>query len=381
MEQKNEITVKLKLSAKHIFAAVVLSLIIWRPALLESAQSMTMTSYYPAPYGGYNQLLTTGNTYLADNNARVYVSRNGGRFCVGTSANGAGYCPASSGNGVKTNTYFYGATYLGMALDGTNVSTSTASGDTATYGRTYLAHNDGRVYVGSSIPTPSTGNVMGLFSRVPMGTNTWFYVGSGGNSKQYNTPLERNSSSGNNERMGILVDASVAASAGGIGVVRGAATAIMTTGTNQARIGGAQNTSLNIVAGNNSAMTMTVDAPPIITVNGLTKFQNDIYLGTIDSNGYQSGTLRKIKGLCYQKIYGRTRDSACDSGYAAVGFLPNDGLTGMVANGRNYVGSIGTAGTVWQGSGNVTIESKGYSNPHVLAGGWLTCCAMYIPVK
>jgi len=43
---------------------VTLLFIAWRPTMLQS-ESLTLTTYYPAPYAGYNQLLTTGNTYLA----------------------------------------------------------------------------------------------------------------------------------------------------------------------------------------------------------------------------------------------------------------------------------------------------------------------------
>lgn len=46
----------------------------WRPGFLR-AETLTMTTYYPAPYGGYASLLTTGKTLLA---------RDGGYVGIGT---------------------------------------------------------------------------------------------------------------------------------------------------------------------------------------------------------------------------------------------------------------------------------------------------------
>ena len=40
------------------------------------AEEMTMTTYYPAPYGGYNSILTTGNTFLARDGGNVGIGTN-----------------------------------------------------------------------------------------------------------------------------------------------------------------------------------------------------------------------------------------------------------------------------------------------------------------
>jgi hypothetical protein len=37
------------------------------------AEEITLTTYYPAPYGAYNELTTTGNTYLATTSGNVGV--------------------------------------------------------------------------------------------------------------------------------------------------------------------------------------------------------------------------------------------------------------------------------------------------------------------
>lgn len=45
----------------------VFLLISWRPAFLQS-ETLSLTTYYPAPYGGYDKLLVSGNAYLAKSN-------------------------------------------------------------------------------------------------------------------------------------------------------------------------------------------------------------------------------------------------------------------------------------------------------------------------
>lgn len=45
-----------------------------RPAL---AEELTLTTYYPAPYGGYAKLLTTGSTFLARDAGNVAIGKTG----------------------------------------------------------------------------------------------------------------------------------------------------------------------------------------------------------------------------------------------------------------------------------------------------------------
>ena len=62
------------LSKKHLALIIGFLLLSWRPGIL-SSESLVMTSYYPAPYGGYNELFTTGSTYLARNSGNVYFGK------------------------------------------------------------------------------------------------------------------------------------------------------------------------------------------------------------------------------------------------------------------------------------------------------------------
>ena len=54
----------LRIPNKINLILITLLFMAWRPTVLQS-ETLTLTTYYPAPYAGYNQLLTTGNTYLA----------------------------------------------------------------------------------------------------------------------------------------------------------------------------------------------------------------------------------------------------------------------------------------------------------------------------
>ena len=47
-------------------------LFLWRPGFLGS-ETLTITSYYPAPYGGYARILTTGDTLLARDTGKVGI--------------------------------------------------------------------------------------------------------------------------------------------------------------------------------------------------------------------------------------------------------------------------------------------------------------------
>ncbi|MBO4556435.1 MAG: hypothetical protein J5706_06705 [Elusimicrobiales bacterium] len=57
-------TLETSISSKISLLIAALLFLSWRPALLQS-ETLTMSTYYPAPYAGYDKLLTTGNTYLA----------------------------------------------------------------------------------------------------------------------------------------------------------------------------------------------------------------------------------------------------------------------------------------------------------------------------
>lgn len=87
-----------------IIAVLFLS---WNPALL-SSEVIRLTSYYPAPYGGYDRLMTTGNTYLAKEGSfvnwgptsgtKLSTSEGGGIELVGTSGASSPFIAFRSSN-------------------------------------------------------------------------------------------------------------------------------------------------------------------------------------------------------------------------------------------------------------------------------------------
>lgn len=399
MKNTEEMIVKIRISARYILAAIALALIVWRPAVIESA-SMTMTSYYPAPYGGYNQLLATGQAYLGDSSSfssvvenasassvAVYMARNGGKICVGSSNSGVGKCPGT-GTGARGDLHVYGNSYFGYPKEGHDsaVYTSTFTGIVRMAGEVHLSRFKGKVMVGSGFSgDPYTDTYYGMVSNIPIGTNKWIYVGQGGGSNTYTNPIQKGSS--DNSNYGILVNAGGTGDSyipnGGIGVMYGNYSVGMSVSSNEATIGGKNNTHLNLTAGGYTGIRIaSTGDTPTLTVYGPTYFNAATYFqNTITLNNAVAGTVNaQVKGLCYQKVYGMDDNTYCASGYTLIGFVPNDGLGGRDNNanarGMFYVGSV-NAVTPGVSDGKADV---GYSNPHVVAGGWLTCCAIDLPV-
>ncbi|HNW43405.1 MAG TPA: hypothetical protein PKI19_02805 [Elusimicrobiales bacterium] len=69
-------TLQLKLSLKSLFFVLALAVLYFAPRPA-GAETLTLTTYYPAPYGGYVSLLTTGPTFLARDADYVTVGKTG----------------------------------------------------------------------------------------------------------------------------------------------------------------------------------------------------------------------------------------------------------------------------------------------------------------
>lgn len=72
MEDERIITLQLKVTRKHVLAMLAAFFLCWHPKPLGS-ETLTLTTYYPAPYGGYANLLTTGQTLMARDTGNVGI--------------------------------------------------------------------------------------------------------------------------------------------------------------------------------------------------------------------------------------------------------------------------------------------------------------------
>ncbi len=83
MENENILTLRLRLTRRKALFILTAFFLAWHPGFLGS-ETLTLTTYYPAPYGGYAALLTTGQTLLArDGGVANYIN-------VGAGYNGTG---------------------------------------------------------------------------------------------------------------------------------------------------------------------------------------------------------------------------------------------------------------------------------------------------
>ncbi|MDE2293559.1 MAG: hypothetical protein KGL53_15870 [Elusimicrobia bacterium] len=66
------LTIRIRIGRRELLAGLALALVSLRPAPL-ATENLTLTTYYPSPYGVYQELRSTGNAYLAYQTGRVGV--------------------------------------------------------------------------------------------------------------------------------------------------------------------------------------------------------------------------------------------------------------------------------------------------------------------
>ena len=74
--------ISLRLSTRTIKPLLTALLFLALPRTITSTQDVRLSSYYPSPNGLYNQMLTTGNTYLAAVSGSGYLAEIGGTASV-----------------------------------------------------------------------------------------------------------------------------------------------------------------------------------------------------------------------------------------------------------------------------------------------------------
>jgi hypothetical protein len=72
METTDELNIRVSFSRKSVLLPLILFFICWHPGFIGS-ETLVLTTYYPAPYGGYVSILTTGQTLLARDTGNVGI--------------------------------------------------------------------------------------------------------------------------------------------------------------------------------------------------------------------------------------------------------------------------------------------------------------------
>lgn len=138
METTNELNIRLSVNRNTMFLLLVGFFLCWHPGYIGS-ESLTLTTYYPAPYGGYVALLTTGTGGI-----NTVLARDGGRVGIGT-ANPIDQLHVRS----DTNQLF---------LDSKNGSWSQVDFGSGATSRAYVGYNNGSNYM--TLGTTNGGQVI-----------------------------------------------------------------------------------------------------------------------------------------------------------------------------------------------------------------------------
>lgn len=86
--QGRTVTIRLVLGRRELVVALVAALVLAHPAGLATEQ-LTMTTYYPSPYGVYQRLRSTQEANLASASGNVFLAAGGGNVGVGTVSPGS----------------------------------------------------------------------------------------------------------------------------------------------------------------------------------------------------------------------------------------------------------------------------------------------------
>ncbi len=132
METTREIKVSFVFSRRAALLALAAFFLAWHPAFLGS-ETLNLTTYYPAPYGGYVSILTTGQTLLARDGGNVgiglgagvtpqYRTDMAGNLLVRATSNSPATAdPATAGSTLIYNTPGEGATMRMIGANGTRL--------------------------------------------------------------------------------------------------------------------------------------------------------------------------------------------------------------------------------------------------------------------
>jgi hypothetical protein len=110
MKNERILTIQFQLTKSKILVILTALFVCFHPKLLGSEQ-LTLTTYYPSPYGGYAKLLTTNQTVLA---------RDGGAVGVGYATTGTSKLAVNGNVGIGTTSPTEALDVNGRVKWGTN---------------------------------------------------------------------------------------------------------------------------------------------------------------------------------------------------------------------------------------------------------------------
>lgn len=131
--EATELNIRISFGRKHALALLSAFFLCWHPGFIGS-ETLQLTTFYPAPYGGYVSLLTTGGTNAVP--ANTILARDAGRLGIGTGA------PDS-----KVDIRIP----VGLGANGVQITDDNANPDTrsyATLGVTRAASGNNLAYIG-----------------------------------------------------------------------------------------------------------------------------------------------------------------------------------------------------------------------------------------
>lgn len=370
MDTTKDIVLQFKLSNKQIFFILALALLIWRPGLL-SSDTMTMTTYYPAPYGGYVKLLATGDSYLARDAGAAYVGKSGtasnltvyGNEVIEQASTIKGTLTVKQTATMEQNINVLWSAYI----DGSAYINSTLT----VLGGTSVIQNFGDFNIGAS-NSNATSTAWGLNSNMRMHTNK--YISVIPNSCIW---CSENYPSGNTSygRYGLLVkQISGTYSQDGIASYRlnGSTPLVTYMGASYdeavamlGSIGGG----LDLVASDIVGMKIKLASgtenfrvvfPQQTEFHSRVLFKSDVYMGTLTSLGTSDApqSIAKIHNLCYrQRLSASISVNTCKSGYTSIGYIP----------------------TYYYATPNVYASNGQYYEMAYGMYGYMTCCRITAP--
>lgn len=154
--ETRELNIRITIGRRGALALLSLFFLCWHPGFIGS-ETLQLTTYYPAPYGGYVSLLASGGTPAVP--ANTLLVRDAGRLGIGTGINPP--------NG-KVDIRLTPSTIPGNGPDGVQISDDNVGPDTRNYATFGVTRN-------------ASGNNNAYFGMTKSGTYPWAFGVAGSN--------------------------------------------------------------------------------------------------------------------------------------------------------------------------------------------------------